>query len=602
MRNLDTTASSLAIAKLYALVGSRGGGSLNKSQMRHEPNLREQSLQLAGILVPCAVVAGAVLGGVALGFREATPDVRNAVNLALWISFWVLLCFGAVGIWFAMTRGRAQRQASLSDFQVRNTQLAAQIEARAGAAALLQKAKDRAEAANVSKTRYVVSVSHELRTPLNAILGYAQLLERDPALLQPQLDSVKVMRRSAEHLASLVDGLLDISRIEAGSFRLNRGPINLGEFLDQMADMVRLQASVKGLDFHFQTSSPLPSFVLADGKRLRQILLNLLSNAIKYTQVGSATLRVRYRGEVAIFEVIDTGMGIPKEDLERIFEPFERGRTSTVQYVPGTGLGLTIAHLLTELMGGELSVESEVGKGSVFRVRALLPRSDEPNEPVLEGLRVCGYQGARRKILLVDDDPAHMQLMTDILAPLGFDLLTATDGATALEIAQKGKPDLALLDISMPGMHGWTVAQRLRDMLDDSVSIMMVSANVHEVRTTNRTETSHDAFLVKPFDIRRLYEKLEDLLNLEWTYELPLPIRRGGNWSEPSQIAHSVYIDSIIALGRNGHAAGVAARLDELERDQPAAAAMVRTLREFQRDFRLREMVDYLEALRDDEW
>jgi CheY-like chemotaxis protein len=175
---------------------------------------------------------------------------------------------------------------------------------------------------------------------------------------------------------------------------------------------------------------------MADAKRLRQILLNLLSNAVKYTQSGSVTLNVRYASEVATFEVIDSGIGIPEDDLERIFEPFERGRMQAMQSIAGTGLGLTIARLLASLMGGELTVESAVGKGSTFRVRMRLPRATERSEPPLEELRVRGYQGRRRSVLVADDDPAHVQLICDLLQPLGFDLSTAVDGPSCVEIAR----------------------------------------------------------------------------------------------------------------------------------------------------------------------
>jgi CheY-like chemotaxis protein len=410
------------------------------------------------------------------------------------------------------------------------------------------------------------------------------------------------MRRSAEHLANLVDGLLDISRMESGLFRLNPATVNFTEFLDQIVDMMRPQAAGKGIDFSCTRPAQLPLTVTADAKRLRQVLLNLLSNGIKYTKKGSVVLNVRYASEVATFEIADTGIGIPKEDLDRIFEPFERGRMNGIETVPGTGLGLTIAHLLTSLMGGELMVESDLNKGSVFRVRVRLPQAAGANEPPLEKPRVRGYQGERRKILVADDDPSHIQLVCDILAPLGFDLVTSVDGPSCLKLAEETEPDLVLLDISMPGMSGWSVAQKLRRMLKDKVAIMMVSANVHEIRTTNRTETSHDSFVVKPIDIPQFLERIQDLLDLEWTYELPLPLRRSKEGPEFSQIAHSVHIDSIIALCRIGHASGVAARLNELERNQPEAASAIAFLRDLLREFRLREIIAYLEALRDDEW
>jgi len=558
-------------------------------------------LQFGSIFLPFAFVIGLVLVLIATLYDSAPAPIAAAVRISLLIAYCALSLIAGVAAWL-LVLARESRLAAERESNNQTQMLMHEIEAHEKTGAQLQKAKERAESANVAKTRYVVGISHELRTPLNAIFGYAQLLERDAELLKPQLESVRVIRRSAEHLANLVDGLLDISRIESGLFRLSPAPLNFIEFLDQLADMMRPQASVKGIEFLYDSTPNLPLFVIADAKRLRQVLLNLLSNAVKYTQTGSVRLNVRYASEVATFEIVDTGIGVPKEDLDRIFEPFERGRLSATRSIPGTGLGLTIAHLLTSLMGGELTVESELGKGSTFRVRLLLPRAQQSGDKSVEGPRIRGYQGLRRKILIVDDDPAHVQLLYDILSPLGFDVATAFDGASSLEIAERWRPDLALLDISMPGMSGWAVAQNLKRMLKESVAIIMVSANVHEIRTARRTETDHDAFLAKPIDIRKLFERLEDLLDLAWTYELPLPIRRAIDSSELIHIAHSVDIDGVIALCRIGHASGVAARIDELERHQPEAAGAIASLRELLRDFRLREMIEYLEALRDDEW
>jgi signal transduction histidine kinase/CheY-like chemotaxis protein len=557
--------------------------------------------RFAFIFFPFALLMSVVLFIISAEYRHAPPEVSAAVRSTLWVVYWVLSLITGVAVWFLVQEQESRRTAQ-DESNIQNRMLMQEIEAHEKTGAQLQKAKEHAESANVAKTRYVVGISHELRTPLNAIFGYAQLLERDTTLRKPQLESVRVMRRSAEHLANLVDGLLDISRMESGLFRLNPAPINLTDFLDQIVDMMRPQAANSGIEFHCHRSPYLPRNVTGDSKRLRQILLNLLSNAIKYTHKGSATLNVRYASEVATFEIVDTGIGIPQEDLDRIFEPFERGRMHATQSIPGTGLGLTIAHLLTSLMGGELTVQSEVGKGSTFRVRLLLSRAADGDDPPLESPRIRGYQGRRRKILVVDDDPSHVQLLCDILAPLGFELETAADGDSCLEAAERCGPDLVLLDISMPGMSGWAVAQNLRRKLKQSVAIVMVSANVHEIRTTNRTETSHDGFLVKPIDIGQLFGRIEDLLDLEWTYELPLPVRRAIDSSDFANIAHSVHIDSIIALCRIGHASGVAQRLDELERNQPEAAVAIGSLRELLGQFRLREMVDYLETLRDDEW
>src|SRR5258706_3704177 len=365
---------------------------------RFSPKSASRLWRFSSIFLPFSLVIAIVLLIIGAQFGDGPSIARDAIHSSLWSAYFALSLISGVVAWFLVLE-QESRRAAQEQSNVQTRMLIQEIEAHEKTGAQLEKAKDRAESANVAKTRYVVGISHELRTPLNAIFGYAQLLERDATLLKPQLESVRVMRRSAEHLANLVDGLLDISRMESGLFRLNPAPINFVEFLDQIVDMMRPQAAAKHVAFHYERNPHLPAYVNADAKRLRQILLNLLSNAVKYTHAGSATLKVRYASEVATFEVIDTGIGIPKEDLDSIFEPFERGRTDAMQSIPGTGLGLTIAHLLTSLMGGELTVQSEVGLGSTFRIRVLLARAAENNDPPIEGPRIRGYQGRRGKVL-----------------------------------------------------------------------------------------------------------------------------------------------------------------------------------------------------------
>lgn len=557
--------------------------------------------RFGAIFAPPVLLIALAFTAIASVYGMAAPELADAVRLSLFAAFITVTAIAAFASWLLLLAQERQLQ-SQRQSDLHTQMLMREIEAHEKTDAQLQSAKDRAESANVAKTRYVVGISHELRTPLNAIFGYAQLLERDSKLLRPQLESVRVIRRSAEHLANLVDGLLDISRIESGFFRLTPAPVDFIEFLDQLADMMRPQAAARSIAFHYEPAPHLPQFVNVDAKRLRQVLLNLLSNAIKYTQAGSVALRIRYASQVATFEVADTGIGIASEDIDRIFEPFERGRLSAVRSIQGTGLGLTIAHLLTSFMGGELTVESMPGKGSTFRVKVLLPCVNSAGSGVADHPPVRGYQGRRRRILIADDDPAHVQLLSDILSPLGFDLLRADDGRSAIAAAIESHPDAILLDITMPDISGWAVAQELRKSPAAATAIVMVSANVHELRMARRSDGQQNAFLAKPIDIRQLLERLEDVLDLEWTYELPLPVRRALDSPGLPQIAHSVDADSIIALCRIGHASGVAARIDELERHQPEAAPAIATLRELLRDFRLREMIEYLEALRDDEW
>jgi CheY-like chemotaxis protein len=392
-----------------------------------------------------------------------------------------------------------------------------EIEAHERTDAALQRAKEVAETANLAKSRYIVGVSHEIRAPLNAISGYAQLLERNPNVNVPQ--AVRVIRRSATHLADLVNGLLDISRIENGTLRLENARVNLIDLLSQVVDMFRLQAANKGLAFHHSWPDNLPTYIYGDEKRLRQIFINLLSNAIKYTDSGEASLTVRWSGQTAEFIVADTGQGIAEGDLERIFEPFERlgGPTGA----PGVGLGLTITKVLVTVLGGDIQVRSEKGKGSAFVVKLHLSDRRQPMERKPRSQPINGYRGARRRILVTDDDPVHLDLLRDLLAPLGFELTFASDGEACLAAAAREPPDLAMMDVSMPGMDGWTAARELRARLGPDLAILMVSANGHDFSRTRLEDDPHDDFLIKPYEVDDLYERLRVLLDLEWRQDDP---------------------------------------------------------------------------------
>jgi CheY-like chemotaxis protein/purine-cytosine permease-like protein len=237
---------------------------------------------------------------------------------------------------------------------------------------------------------------------------------------------------------------------------------------------------------------------------------------------GNATLSVRYRSQVAEFEVSDTGVGIPANELERVFEPFERGQGANVRAIPGTGLGLTITKLLTQIMGGEINATSVEGVGTTFTVRLLLSEATpaNPERNAAQGTRtIASYAGPRRKLLLIDDDPSHIDIVRALLAPLDFTLHTASDGATGLALAEQHRPDLAMVDISMPGITGWEVAERLRAMPGlEKLKVVIVSANAHEF-TPGGTGATHDAFLIKPIDMQRMLECLAAQLNLDWVYD-----------------------------------------------------------------------------------
>jgi signal transduction histidine kinase/ActR/RegA family two-component response regulator len=426
-----------------------------------------------------------------------------------------LLVIMGLSAWaFVLTQ--ESRRVAEEERQRQTAMLVDEIEAHQRTDAALQKAKEVAESANVAKTRFIFGLSHEIRTPLNSIDGYAQLLERK-AVRDPN-EAVRVIRRSTEHITNLVDGMLDISKIETGALHIQRDTVPIISFLDQLVDMFRLQAANKGLEFRYTRSPNMPAYVYADEKRVRQILLNLLSNAIKFTQKGFVSLDVRYSTSLAEFEVSDSGIGIPAAELERIFEPFERG--TGAGGVPGTGLGLTISKLLAQLIGGDLSVTSTQGQGSKFLVRLLL--SEATPAPTHKAARtIVGYRGSPRTILVADDDPANSGLLEEILTPLNFRVFVAADGPGCLALAATCNPDLVILDITMPGMTGWQVAAKLRETHDENLAIMMVSAEAHELTTPRPGPILHDEYLIKPFDHAELLDRIQTLLDIEWIYENP---------------------------------------------------------------------------------
>jgi CheY-like chemotaxis protein len=336
--------------------------------------------------------------------------------------------------------------------------------------------------------------------------------------------------------------------------------------------------------------------VYADEKRLRQVLINLLSNAIKFTQRGRVQFLVHYRSPVAEFEVIDTGPGIQASDLERIFAPFERGALGVSQPQTGTGLGLTISRLLAGVMGGDIQVNSAVGAGSTFRVKMLLSEVANPRRIAPVDAPVLGYRGPRKTILVTDDDPVQRELLREVLAPLGFILLSAPDGAGCLALAQHCRPDLFLLDISMSGMDGWTVAETLRSTGHHQARILMVSASALEAHGTPLAQPFHDGYLMKPIDIPRLLELIRQLLKLEWQYQTnPLVTPP---WNPDSGARPPIeHVEELIRLGQMGYIRAIQVKLDDIGINSPEYAEFVSHMRSLVDRFDLDQYMATLKTL-----
>jgi signal transduction histidine kinase/CheY-like chemotaxis protein len=512
----------------------------------------------------------------------------------LWTVFFILLVIVGVAAWLFVLAEESRRVAE-EETRRQTDLLMNEIEAHKRTDAMLQKAKEAAEAANKAKSRHVVALSHELRTPLNAIFGYAQLLERDPAIPQQRVNAVKVVRRSAEHLSGLIDGLLDISKIEAGRFHLVSNEVHLSDFLDEIVAMFRLQATGKGIEFRHVRMGRLPVAVQTDENRLRQILINLLSNAIKFTDRGHVTFQVRYHHQVAEFVIEDTGVGIDKSDQERIFQPFERAGTVGANATIGTGLGLTITSLLTKIMGGDISVRSKVGRGSTFRVKLMLSELSRPRIASTMEYRVRGYGGPRQTILVVDDSPVQRELIRDLLAPLGFAIVMAGNGRECLQVFEQSNPNLILLDIAMPKMDGWEAAQRLRRQPGRRPAILMLSANAIDPHHMLEAERLYDDTLMKPIDLRQLLKKIHALLDIEWIYETevaPPPTAR----SDKSALPASHELDELARLGEIGHVSRILERLSEIEDGSPQCEDFVAQIRAIVNTFDFKR---YASALRE---
>jgi signal transduction histidine kinase/FixJ family two-component response regulator/purine-cytosine permease-like protein len=532
-----------------------------------------------------AVIMAFVYRQVALDHTDVAP----LVGRALAVVFFVFSVVIGIVVWFFVLA--RDSRAVAEEESARQTQaLFQEIAAHKKTDAELQKAKEKAEAANHAKSRYVVGLSHELRTPLNAVLGYAQILERDPAIAEGRQTAVRVIRRSAEHLSGLIDGLLDISRIEAGRFQIRLADVRIHDFLDQIVDMFRLQAQAKGLAFHHSRAAGLPAVVRTDEKRLRQVLVNLLSNAVKFTSEGAVTFSVDYRNQVAGFTVSDTGVGIPEDERARVFEPFERGRHATSTTVPGLGLGLTITRLLVQTLGGDIAMTSEDGKGTSFRVRMML--GAVLGAAAVDGDRpVTGYVGPRRSVMVVDDNADHRDMMVEMLAPLGFTVLTADSGAACLDMTEAGAPDIYLIDIQMPGMNGWQLVSQLRSQ-GIRTPIIMLSANIGD-GAMPAADLGHDDLLAKPFALPDLIDRLGRHLGIRFTEDGDAPEAAVMTTLAPLTAAD---IEDLKSLAAIGYVRGLEGKLAAIAEDA-AQAPTVEALRAHVRSFDFARLTAVLEDM-----
>ena len=555
--------------------------SVNKTDKNWNARFSSQRAVFFGMLFYISFILASVLSLIYFQVTAQMAIDTSLLQMALLKTAFILWVIGLIGAWFFALYYDRFRLSQMKA-RLKTQRLKAKIAEYSETDRALQEAKAAAEAANQAKSRYLSGISHELRSPLNSLLGYAQLLEKDNHLSDKHRESVLIIRRSGEYLADLIEGLLDISKIEAGRLDILPSEVQFPALLEQIVSMFQLQADKKHIDFSYEFGSKLPEYVRVDEKHLRQILINLLSNAIKFTTQGSVRFTVDYRSETAIFTVEDTGRGIDIEDQERIFDPFEQVHNPDFTAVPGTGLGLTITRLLTEIMGGDISLTSELNKGSVFKVQLLMGSVREPTLIPVSQKDIEGYSGDRKLLMVVDDDPVHRQMMMNILEPIGFTVTEASNAMDCLAKTEQYLPDLFMLDVSMPGMNGLQLARALRDK-NIRKPIIFISANVREGDAVQHEDYGQDDYLPKPINIDYLLEKIGAILDLNWRY-MRAPIASAASLSS-NDFVESDYPPLSDRLTLKGMAEvkyekGLTDRIDSLEELTLASPAFIRHIRE----------------------
>ncbi|MDV3240341.1 MULTISPECIES: ATP-binding protein [Methylocaldum] len=381
----------------------------------------------------------------------------------------------------------------------------------------LKEAKEAAEAANRAKTEFLANISHELRTPLNGILGFTQVLQKQTDLTSKHKEYLGYIGRSGHHLLTLINDLLDLSKIEAGRLEVENSIFHFVEFLDGIAEMFEFRAINKGVGFIYEKAATLPEYVIGDEKRLRQILINLLGNAIKFTHQGYAALKVFSHGETVYFRIEDTGQGIAEEDMGRIFLAFEQ--VADHDSTEGTGLGLAISKRLVDAMGGQIDVQSTRGQGSVFTVSLALPAASNPSKPKADENQVIGYTGKARRIMIVDDNPDNLTMLSALLESLDFVIETASNGRECLDKFALFEPDLIMIDLLMPDMDGAETVKHLRQTESgQNVKVIAVTAHAFDDIRDMCLASGFDDFITKPVDLGDLLNSLQKSLGLTWRY------------------------------------------------------------------------------------
>ena len=530
-------------------------------------------------------------------FTVLLPWYRQTIFVILFFTSAVTIVFLGVMVinrHWRLNKTVLQLQEANQSTQIANESLREEITRRERIDKELVKARDAAEAANHAKSAFLANMSHEIRTPMNAILGFTQLMQRDPDLTQEAREHLNIVNRSGEHLLSLINDVLEMSKIEAGRTSLNPYTFDFFSLLDDLTMMFKVRTDAKDLQFEVNLIGDVPQYIKADGGKLRQILINLLSNAVKFTETGGVAMRVKVNdgedGQLKlIVEVEDTGIGIESEKIHEVFGYFEQAKSRDFT-AEGSGLGLSISREFIHMMEGEITVQSQVGVGSVFLFDVCIeignPEDVEEKQAERHVIALEPDQPEYR-ILVVDDKESNRLLLTKMLTIVGFSVRTGGNGREAIQVFEDWNPHLILMDMTMPVMDGYEATQWIKATPKGRETyIIVVTASVFEEDRKTILNIGADDYIRKPLKDYELYEKIQEALKVQYIYsdegsadgQAALDMQGLGLTPESLSCLPTTLIDNMKEATLNGYLNQLYDLLDEVEAKDPRLAKAIRSL------------------------